>query len=152
MRRPHANPPCGGTGLAVTIHPIATDAAVRVMARGERDRRGGRGGLMLGVVDGHNSGIGGGCFMLVRLADGRVFALDGREMGRPRRRETCSSGTGRGTPRCRRSGRWPGRAGVAGGVPVCDGALRAEELADLLEPAAEVAERGFRSTRRTRGN
>ena len=31
--------------------------------------------LTLGVVDGHNSGIGGGCFMTLRLADGRVITL-----------------------------------------------------------------------------
>ncbi|RXM20435.1 gamma-glutamyltransferase, partial [Citrobacter sp. AAK_AS5] len=36
--------------------------------------------LTLGVVDGHNSGIGGGCFMLIRRADGSILAIDGREM------------------------------------------------------------------------
>ncbi len=35
--------------------------------------------LTLGVVDGQNSGIGGGCFILVRLASGKVVAIDGRE-------------------------------------------------------------------------
>src|SRR5208283_331653 len=36
--------------------------------------------LTLGVVNGQNSGIGGGCFMLIRRADGSVVAIDGREM------------------------------------------------------------------------
>ena len=37
--------------------------------------------LTLGVVDGHNSGIGGGCFMLIHRADGTLqVAIDGREM------------------------------------------------------------------------
>ena len=30
-------------------------------------------GLMLGVVDNHNSGIGGGCFILIRRADGKLL-------------------------------------------------------------------------------
>ncbi len=36
-------------------------------------------GLMLAVVDGHNSGLGGGCFLLLRRANGEVIAIDGRE-------------------------------------------------------------------------
>src|SRR5215207_6339418 len=67
-------------GMVVTVHPIATDAAAKVI------REGGNAidaavaaALMLGVVDGHNSGIGGGCFMLIRTADGDMIALDGRE-------------------------------------------------------------------------
>ena len=35
--------------------------------------------MTLGVVDGFNSGIGGGCFMLIRRADGKILAIDGRE-------------------------------------------------------------------------
>lgn len=35
--------------------------------------------LSLGVLDGHNSGIGG-CFALVHWADGTVQAFDGREI------------------------------------------------------------------------
>src|SRR4051794_36716169 len=70
----------GERGMVVTANPIATDAAVDVM------RNGGNAvdaavaaALMLGVVDGHNSGVGGGCFMLVRRADGTILAIDGRE-------------------------------------------------------------------------
>src|SRR5215204_2330772 len=66
--------------VVATGHPIATDAAVDIL------RHGGNAidaavaaALMLGVVDGHNSGIGGGCFMLIRTADGKLIALDGRE-------------------------------------------------------------------------
>ena len=35
--------------------------------------------LTLGVVDNHNSGIGGGCFILIRRANGQILAIDGRE-------------------------------------------------------------------------
>src|SRR5215213_5774776 len=68
------------TGVVATVHPLATEAGEAVL------RRGGNAvdaavaaALMLGVVDGHNSGIGGGCFVLVRRADGSVLAIDGRE-------------------------------------------------------------------------
>ena len=61
--------------------PLATDAGVAVLKDGGNAVDAAIAtALTLGVVDGHNSGIGGGCFMLVRLADGRTFALDGREM------------------------------------------------------------------------
>jgi gamma-glutamyltranspeptidase/glutathione hydrolase len=67
--------------MIATVHPIATDAAVEVL------REGGNAvdaaitaALTLGVVDGENSGIGGGCLILVRTADGKFTAIDGREM------------------------------------------------------------------------
>jgi gamma-glutamyltranspeptidase / glutathione hydrolase len=68
-------------GMVATVHPLATDAAV------EAFRRGGNAidaavaaALTLGVVDGYNSGIGGGCFILIHLANGELVAIDGREM------------------------------------------------------------------------
>ena len=73
--------------MVATVHPLATDVAVAVF------RDGGNAvdaaiaaALTLGVVDNHNSGIGGGCFILIRRANGQVFAIDGRETApaRPR--------------------------------------------------------------------
>ena len=56
--------------MIATVHPIGTDAGVEVM------REGGNAidaavtaALTLGVVDGYNSGIGGGCLILIRTAD-----------------------------------------------------------------------------------
>src|SRR5438046_3760172 len=67
--------------MVVTVHPLATDAGVRAMQNGGNAIDAAvAAGLTLGVVDGHNSGIGGGCFMLLRTADGTFYALDGREM------------------------------------------------------------------------
>lgn len=72
--------PVAEHGMLATVHPLATRAGVDAF------RRGGNAvdaavaaALTLGVVDGHNSGIGGGCFLLIRLADGRLVAIDGRE-------------------------------------------------------------------------
>lgn len=65
---------------AATVHPLATQGAMEAM------RQGGNAidaaiaaGLVLGVVDGHNSGLGGGCLINVRLANGKMLAIDGRE-------------------------------------------------------------------------
>lgn len=65
---------------AATVHPLATRGAMEAM------RQGGNAidaaiaaALVLGVVDGHNSGLGGGCLINVRLADGKILAIDGRE-------------------------------------------------------------------------
>jgi len=67
-------------GAVATVHRIATDAGVQAF------RDGGNAvdaaivaGLVLGVVDGHNSGLGGGCLLLVRAPDGTIAAIDGRE-------------------------------------------------------------------------
>src|SRR5204862_5844647 len=67
--------------MIATGHPTASDAALAVF------REGGNAidaavtaALTLGVVDGENSGIGGGCLILIRTADGKFTAIDGREM------------------------------------------------------------------------
>ena len=67
-------------GVISTVHSLATNAGVEAL------RDGGNAvdaavaaGLVLGVVDTHNSGLGGGCFMLIRRASGEIVALDGRE-------------------------------------------------------------------------
>ena len=67
-------------GIVATVHPLATEAGLNVL------KNGGNAidatvavALTLGVVDGENSGIGGGCFMLIRRANGDLVAIDGRE-------------------------------------------------------------------------
>ena len=64
-------------GVVATVHPLATEAALDAM------RRGGNAvdavvtaGLVLGVVDSHNSGLGGGCFLLIRRANGYGCSYD----------------------------------------------------------------------------
>ncbi len=70
----------GSHFVAATVHPIATQAAWDAFHRGDNAFDAAvAAALMLGVVDGHNSGIGGGCFILGRTASGKVFAIDGRE-------------------------------------------------------------------------
>ena len=64
-----------------TVHPLATQAGMDAFAKGGNAIDAAiAAGLTLGVVDGHNSGIGGGCFFVIRAADGTVTCIDGREM------------------------------------------------------------------------
>ncbi len=66
---------------AASVHPLATRAAVDAFGRGGNAIDAAvAASFMLGVVDGHNSGIGGGCFILVRTGEGKFVAIDGREM------------------------------------------------------------------------
>ncbi len=67
-------------GFVASVQPLATQAGLDVLkAGGNAIDAAAAVALTLGVVDGHNSGIGGGCFFLARLADGTFVALDGRE-------------------------------------------------------------------------
>src|SRR5207237_2670830 len=70
----------GQSGIVATVQPLATEAAVHAFKIGGNAIDAAvAAALTLGVVDGHNSGIGGGCFMLIRLADGTFVPIDGRE-------------------------------------------------------------------------
>src|SRR6266550_3215552 len=76
----HAGSEHGERGVVATVHPLATDAAMAAFKKGGNAVDAAvAAALTLGVVDGHNSGIGGGCFLLMRLADGTLVAIDGRE-------------------------------------------------------------------------
>lgn len=68
-------------GYAATVQPLATRAALDAMTDGGNAIDAAvAAALTLGVVDGHNSGIGGGCFLLIHLKDGRNICIDGREI------------------------------------------------------------------------
>src|SRR5687768_6386459 len=68
-------------GMVASVHPLATDAGIAALAKGGNAVDAAIAvGLTLGVVDARNSGLGGGCFILIRRDDGKLFAIDGREM------------------------------------------------------------------------
>jgi gamma-glutamyltranspeptidase/glutathione hydrolase len=140
-----ANTARSTAGMVVTVQPLATDAGVDAM------RRGGNAidaavaaAFTLGVVDGHNSGIGGGCFILIRTAKGEFVAIDGRETAPAAARRDMFVRDGKADTELSQTG------ALAVGVP---GALSAYayaaehhgelKLRDLIAPAADLAERGF---------
>ena len=65
---------------AVTVHPLATKASEKAFKDGGNAVDAAvASALTLGVVDGFNSGIGGGCFILIHKPNGEFVAIDGRE-------------------------------------------------------------------------
>jgi len=94
-----------GANVAATVHPIASQAALSMYKSGGNAVDAAiAAALCLGVVDGHNSGIGGGCLMLIRTQQGAIHAIDGREAA-PAAASSSSS-----IPRPRRSSGTPSPA------------------------------------------
>ena len=135
----------GKNAAVATVHPLASAAALQAI------RDGGNAvdaavaaALTLGVVDGHNSGIGGGCFLLLRLPDGTFVAIDGREQAPGAATRDMFIRNGKADTRLSQTG------ALAIGVP---GSLAAYELAcrqygklplaHHLNVAADLADNGF---------
>ena len=100
--------------------------------------------LTLGVTDGANSGIGGGCFMLIRRANGEIVALDGREMAPAAATRDMYVKDGQAQPKLSQTGALA--IGIPGSLAVYEYAVKsfgARTLGDALRPAAELAEQGF---------
>lgn len=133
-------------GVVATVHSLGTQAGL------EAFRCGGNAvdaavaaALMLGVVDGRNAGIGGGCFILLHTADGELVAIDGRETAPAKAERNMFLRNGQPQPGLSITG--PLASGVPGALAAYHYALRHYgrlPLGRLLLPAAEVAENGFR--------
>ena len=129
----------------VTVHPLATKAAEKAFKEGGNAVDAAvASALTLGVVDGFNSGIGGGCFMLIRKPDGEFIAIDGREAAPLKASRDMYLRDGRANPDLSQTG------SLAIGVP---GALAAYNLviskygklvlSKHLMEAATIANEGF---------
>ncbi|HJN83555.1 MAG TPA: gamma-glutamyltransferase, partial [Verrucomicrobiota bacterium] len=133
------------TGAAVTVHPLATKAALKVFQQdGNAVDAAVAAALTLGVVDGFNSGIGGGCFMLIRKPDGTFSAIDGRETAPGAANRDMYLHGGRAKPELSRTGALA--IGVPGALAAYDLAIRDHgnlALAGHLGQAAAIAEQGF---------
>ncbi|MBL4640175.1 MAG: gamma-glutamyltransferase, partial [Verrucomicrobiales bacterium] len=135
----------GRTGTAVTGHPIASKAAMNAFERGGNAVDATvAAALTLSVVDGFNSGIGGGCFMLIRKPDGSFVAIDGRETAPLKADRDMYLRDGKANPELSRTGALA--IGVPGALAAYDLAIRQHgniDLAEHLGQAATVAEHGF---------
>jgi gamma-glutamyltranspeptidase / glutathione hydrolase len=141
-----AGPATARDGMVATVHPLATQAGIDAFKRGGNAIDAAvAAALTLGVVDTHNSGIGGGCFALIRRADGTVLALDGREMAPAKATRDMFIRDGKADATLSQTGALA--IGVPGSLAVYDYALKHGgklTLAELIAPAADLAERGFK--------
>ena len=141
----YAKTSADGKAAVATVNPYATAIALDVIARGGNAiDAAAAAAFALGVVDGQNSGIGGGLFILVRLASGEVIAIDGREMAPAAARHDMYWVEGKAVPDLSRTG------ALAIGIPGSVAALHQLQqrggklqFPDVILPAAKLAEQGF---------
>lgn len=137
-------------GMVASVNPLATQAGLKVLKSGGNAIDAAVAvGFTLGVVDTSNSGIGGGCFMLIRLANGEFVAIDGREMAPAAATRDMFLRDGKANTDLSQTGALA--SGVPGEVAAFDYAVRSfgkKRFADLLLPAAALAEKGFKVNRR----
>ncbi len=135
----------GPGGAVATVSSNATDAAVEAIGRGGNAVDAAvAAALTLGVVDGHNSGIGGGCFLLIRTERGAVVAIDGRETAPGKATREMYLRNGRADSSLSLTGALA--IGVPGSLMAYEYALRhfgKLTLKEHLLAAAKVADEGF---------
>lgn len=135
-------------GVAATVHTLATKAALDALKKGGNAIDGAvAAGLTLGVVDGFNSGIGGGCFLVIRRAGGEVIVLDGREMAPARASRDMYVINGNLNPKLSLTGALASAVpGEVAAFSLAQSKYGKLQLGEVLLPAAEIAEKGFRVT------
>jgi gamma-glutamyltranspeptidase/glutathione hydrolase len=134
-----------GEGVVATVHPLATKAALDVFAKGGNAIDAAVAvAFTLGVVDSHNSGIGGGNFAMVRWADGSIEAFDGREQAPAAAHRDMYIRAGKAMTQLSKTGALavgiPGSLAVYEAMHQQGGKLPWQEL---VNAAADLAERGF---------
>jgi gamma-glutamyltranspeptidase/glutathione hydrolase len=135
----------GTHGAVASVNPLATEAGLAVLKNGGNAIDAAVAvGATLGVVDSHNSGLGGGCFMLIHRANGEFVAIDGREMAPAAATRDMFLRDGKADTDLSQTG--PLASGIPGSVATYAYAVEKfgrKKLADLLLPAAKIAEEGF---------
>src|SRR5437763_1937907 len=140
---PHAA--AGTRGVVASVHPLATQAGIDAYKHGGNAVDAAiAAAVTLGVVDAHNSGIGGGCFVLIRKPDGQVLAIDGREMAPAAATRDMFLRDGKPISGASTTGALA--IGIPGSVAAYEFALQHAgrlKLKEIFSPAADLAARGF---------
>ncbi len=130
--------------LVVSPHPVVSEAGVELLrAGGNVVDAAVAAAFALAVAQPQSTGIGGGGFLLIRLADGRAFAIDARE-----------TAPAAATPNLYLEPGLPENASLIGGLAVATPGLVAGlalaqqsygslPLARVLEPAIRIAAEGY---------
>jgi gamma-glutamyltranspeptidase/glutathione hydrolase len=132
-------------GAVASVHPLATRAGVEAMKRGGNAVDAAVAtAITLGVVDGQNSGLGGGAFLMVRTAKGEVVAIDARETAPALATADLYVRDGKVDEKLSQTGALAvATPGALAGYAAALESYGRLTLKDLLLPAAELAEKGF---------
>src|ERR671911_1545155 len=136
----------GSGGAAATVDLAGTQAAIQTLREGGNavDAAVAAAGV-LGVTEPYSCGIGGGGFMVIRTAGGKVTTIDSREESPEMMQPDSFWENGAALPF--NDARWSGlSAGVPGTVAGWEDALERYgtiSLRDALRPAIDVARTGF---------
>lgn len=141
----HSQVTSNKAGAVASVNPIATQAGIDAFNKGGNAIDAAVAvAYTLGVVDSHNSGIGGGCFIVIHWADGRIEAIDGREMAPATAKREMFLIDGEPASHLSRTGALS--IGIPGSVAAFDyiqtkgGKLK---RGDVILPAAKLAADGF---------
>jgi gamma-glutamyltranspeptidase / glutathione hydrolase len=144
---PSGPPTSVGTGgAAASVEKLATQAAIDTLKAGGNavDAAVAAAGV-LGVTEPFSCGIGGGGFMVIRPAHGKVMTIDGRETAPDAM--TPTSFWENNSPLPFNDARWSGLSvGVPGTPATWEKALKkygTMKLKEVLQPGIDVARNGF---------
>jgi gamma-glutamyltranspeptidase/glutathione hydrolase len=131
--------------MVVAQEPLAADAGLAVLQSGGNAVDSAVAiGFALAVTHPFAGNIGGGGFMLVRLADGRTTFLDFRERAPEKAsREMYLDAHGKPTRDSIEGWRASGVPGTVRGLEFAHQKFGRRKWADVLQPAIELASRGF---------
>lgn len=134
-----------GKNAVASVNSIATQLGMQAFAQGGNAIDAAAAvAFGLGVVDTPNSGVGGGCFILVHWANGDIEAIDGREMAPGSATPDMFLVNGEYQPQLSKVGALA--MGVPGSVAALDYLIqKGGKLGwgKAILPAARVAEHGF---------
>ncbi len=137
-------PSLGMRGMVVSAERHATEVGVAVLeAGGNAIDAAVAVSLALGVTEPYHSGIGGGGFLLVRLADGGVFAVDARETAPAAATSDMYIRPGVAEDASRRGGLSVATPGLVAGLALARDRWGTRPWAELLAPAIGLAREGF---------
>jgi gamma-glutamyltranspeptidase / glutathione hydrolase len=130
--------------LVVSPHPAVTEAGVEIL------REGGNvidaaiaASFALAVAQPQSTGIGGGGFLLIRLADGRAFAIDARETAPAAAAPDLYTRPGVPEDASLAGGLAVATPGLVAGLALAQQAHGTLPLARVLAPAIRLAEEGY---------
>jgi gamma-glutamyltranspeptidase/glutathione hydrolase len=139
-----SSPAVGTHGMVVSAQALATRAGVEMLrAGGNAVDAAVAAAFALAVTEPYHSGLGGGGFLLVRLADGSAFALDARETAAAAATRDMFVRPGVAADASRLGPLAVATPGLVAGLAEALARWGTKPLATVMAPAIRLAEDGF---------